>query len=231
MCRATLPDIFPVDPGPTAAEEEGGRGSTGTVPPRPFSHRLQFAVDAYVYTLTSSTCISLGCVDAAGGGTSSRRGVVPRTELWRSIIETDGRLLYAPRSEMTEQRAGTGAALYPGSDESDEEEGNDTESANEQMHRHREELRRRVLAQHAAEEERQRLAAAETALEQREQSQVAADNSSSAATATASVSEEATSGGTGEETRTNQAGGGGTGDVARGDDVDSGTQHMSEDDS
>ena len=29
MCRATLPDIFPVDPGPTAAEEEGGSGARG----------------------------------------------------------------------------------------------------------------------------------------------------------------------------------------------------------
>ena len=29
MCRATLPDIFPVDPGPTAAEEEGGRRAGG----------------------------------------------------------------------------------------------------------------------------------------------------------------------------------------------------------
>ena len=192
--------------------------ATGTVAPRPSLHRLQFQADDYVYQLTRCTCVWLGWLAAAGGGASPRRGVVPYTELWRSIIETGGRLLYAPRSEMTEERAGTGAALYPGSDESDEENDNETESANEQMRRHREELRRRVLAQHAAEEERQRLAAAETALEQREQSQVAADDSAAAADTaptTTSVTEE--------------AGGGGTGHEARGDGVDSSTHHMIED--
>lgn len=165
MCRATLPDIFPVDPGPTAAEEEGVV-------------------------------------------------VVPYTELWHSIVETDGRLLYAPQSEMTEQRAGTGAALYPGSEESNEEDDNETESANEQMHRHREELRRRVLAQHAAEEERQRIAAAETALEQREQAQAAAHDTSDAARTTAPATEGAASA---------------TGHEDTGGNVDSGTQIMIED--
>ena len=69
MCRATLPDIFPVDPGPTAAEEEGGRRAGGVcvcvcvcvcVRQRqrlPTHRRSQLACGAYICRLADSTCV------------------------------------------------------------------------------------------------------------------------------------------------------------------------------
>ena len=56
---------------------------------------------------------------AAGVGGASPRGgstgtpCVPFTDLWQAIISTEGRLLYAPRSEMTEERAPRNAPVSP----------------------------------------------------------------------------------------------------------------------